>query len=577
MGSLKDELNKLFPEAGERIEKAKAEAKNRRIERSDNDWKNGVRPFNNSRDRYAPPVQPARRKAVYDAAGKPPTLGNRPSQKKTSLIQEVAEFNVSLSSVYGQKKKDNCRPCSPQNKSSNPEVKLGAIPQASIARTEEFKIPDSWVKEGIYLQPPNALGGPVLTVRIGIDFGTAYTKMAISAAQKVFLIDWDGVRLSSQRYLLPGELSVESDTSTWLGRKSADANVINNLKLPFLSGQDPGLEASAKAVVFLAWLMRYARAWLYHTQPSLVKNRRLAWEVNIGIPTDSYASDPLKPIYSRIGCCGWQLSQTQGEPALAIASSMLKAESPDLQAIGLNDINLMPEFVAQIAGYVNSPQRQNGLHLLVDVGAGTLDIASFNVHRETLESENRFPVFASAVKYLGTHYLMAYRIRELGLKNTQWDDLSGTPTADEIARNLSLGIDDIRKVDVDFSKEISKSIAAVLQYTKQERYPLAPEWRAGLRVFLAGGGSGSAVYQAGLQQSFSNMKVPFRYFNMPIPDDVLFCKFDSSHFHRMSVAYGLTFDAESIGRIIRPHEIENLGIKNSISYCGLDRDDLYQK
>lgn len=577
MGNLKDELAKMFPEAKERIEQARLEAKNRRKEGSNQDWNKGVRPLKKDCGRGPAPTQPARRIEGYRADGKKPIQGNITSPNKPNLIKEVADYNVSLNSIYGQKNKERFRPRPPPpQEPSLTEFNYSAIPHAAITRTAEFKPPDSWVDEGSSLQPRGSPGGPVLTVRIGIDFGTAYTKMAISAAQKVFLVDWDGVRLSPQRYLLPGELSVEDGRSTWLGRKSAHANVINNLKLPFLTAQATGLEETAKAVVFLAWVMRYARAWLYQTQPLLVRNRRLAWEVNIGIPTNSYASNPLKPIYSRIGCCAWQLSQVQGEPALHDATSMLQAEPRDLLDIGLNDINLIPEFVAQIAGYVKSPQRQNGLHLLVDVGAGTLDIASFNVHRESMESENRFPIFASAVECLGTHYLMGYRTQQLGLSSIQWDDLIGTPSAEDIAKCHSLGIDRITMLDVAFGKQVSKAIGAILQYTKRERYPSAPEWQSGLRVFVAGGGSACEVYQRGVQQSFANMKTPFHKSHIPIPEEALASKADAAQFHRLSVAYGLTFDADSIGKILRPHEIDNLGSKVTIR-AKLDRDELYAK
>lgn len=96
------------------------------------------------------------------------------------------------------------------------------------------------------LQPNNNQGGRILTVRIGIDFGTAYTKMAISVAQKIFFVDWDGVRLSEQRYLLPGELSIGETGTVWLGRKKESADVLNNLKLPFLTGQDTGQSHQAR-------------------------------------------------------------------------------------------------------------------------------------------------------------------------------------------------------------------------------------------------------------------------------------------------------------------------------------------
>lgn len=62
---------------------------------------------------------------------------------------------------------------------------------------------------------------------------------------------------------------------------------------------------------------------------------------------------------------------------------------------------LFPEFVAQVAVYARSPQRQDGLHLLVDCGAGTLDIATFNVGRQPGTNEDIYPILQSEVAPLG--------------------------------------------------------------------------------------------------------------------------------------------------------------------------------
>ena len=66
-----------------------------------------------------------------------------------------------------------------------------------------------------------------------------------------------------------------------------------------------------------------------------------------------------------------------------------------------------PEFVAQISSYRQSPQRRRDLHLLVDVGAGTVDIVTFHVWEP--EETDCYSILEAAVEKLGTHMLLGYR------------------------------------------------------------------------------------------------------------------------------------------------------------------------
>ena len=66
--------------------------------------------------------------------------------------------------------------------------------------------------------------------------------------------------------------------------------------------------------------------------------------------------------------------------SLSWAKELERLEISEGDIIEDDEISLFPEFLAQIAGYVRSPGRQADLHMLVDVGAGTMDATTFNVH-----------------------------------------------------------------------------------------------------------------------------------------------------------------------------------------------------
>jgi len=199
---------------------------------------------------------------------------------------------------------------SSEKQASSP-LRFGGFRPPALTRVAEFKAPDAWVAAGAALQPPGGGKGRVLPVRIGIDFGTAYSKVAIRVGELgLFFLPWEGVRNSAVPYLLPGELSIAQDGSTWIGRMKGAEEIRSDLKLPFVTRDIRSREQFAAAVAFLAWIMRYARAWLYTNQAALLVGRKLAWQLNLGCPSSSWDDEMLKFSYQSLGLFAWMASQS---------------------------------------------------------------------------------------------------------------------------------------------------------------------------------------------------------------------------------------------------------------------------
>jgi hypothetical protein len=429
----------------------------------------------------------------------------------------------------------------------------------------------------VNLQSPGGGQGNALSVRIGIDFGTAYTKVAIRAADQVFFLHWDGVLGGDETFFLPGEICQLDGESIFLGRAPQASSVLSHLKLPFLPGASTGTDARAAAVVFLAWVMRYARAWFYREQAALVQDRRLAWEVNIGCPSTAWGSSSVVNLYRHVGLCAWRLSQTPSDITMLAARNALDNTSIGSESgIGLDGLYPIPEFVAQIASYARSPQRNDGLHLLVDCGAGTLDVVTFNVHRQPGEYFDRYPIFSSAVQPLGTHFLMSTRLAKLKVEQS-WDDAARVPSAEELGQTFGLALDSIEEVDCNFLAGTKAVIKNVLLHTRQRRSPLARAWEHGLPFFLTGGGSFCDVYRDAADRACAELRIAGRRTPFPQFDAIRGDTLDEGVLHRMSVAFGLTYDKELIGRIVPAEEIEDLIIPPRPASERPDRDELYAK
>lgn len=99
-----------------------------------------------------------------------------------------------------------------------------------------------------------------MTVRVGVDFGTAFTKVAIRAGVDLVPVDWSAVTgddSETGRYVVPGFV-VRAPDGEFCWRRLAEADIQGNLKLPVIemAGAD---ECPIATVAYLALVIRYAR------------------------------------------------------------------------------------------------------------------------------------------------------------------------------------------------------------------------------------------------------------------------------------------------------------------------------
>jgi hypothetical protein len=418
-----------------------------------------------------------------------------------------------------------------------------------------------WGEYGRSLQHPDRQIGKTapMVVRIGLDFGTAFTKVAIRAGVDLVPVDWlevTGDESPTGRYVIPGFVLRASD-GEYCWRRLAESSVRGNLKLSVIemAGSD---ECPAATVAYLAFVIRYARAFLYR-HPEVgrkVAARSLRWELNVGCPTEPHEKPEVVRLFGRIARTAWQLAAEDHLTESNIAAAWRTDEANS----GLEtEPGVVPEFVAQIAGYLRSPQVTGGLHAPIDVGAATLDVATFNVVMPTeLDASPRIPIFFSAVRPFGTHYLSYGRHSALNL-DLKWDDASRIEPADDFAKRHGKRRDEVDAIDSEFVKRVASCVAGVIDGTRTNTRgdPRSPAWREGLPIFVTGGGCSCELYrraieavQIDLQRRLASSS-RFRFIELD-PLGAQVPQFGVDIGGRLSVAVGLTQDAESIARVV-PH------------------------
>ncbi len=454
------------------------------------------------------------------------------------------------------------------------------VPKSSVlTRQSEFHEPAVWVTKGTATQLLENPQGRKREAFIGFDFGTAYTKAAVGLLDKVFPVDWRGVLDTRSPYLLPTEYSALANGRCYLGQhpRAGVGDLITELKQAFIRTSPTDAEI-CRAAVFVALVLQYVRAWVYEHHRGKLDGSPLRWHLNIGTPSNGLEENERTTAYRRLACAAWSLSLLdRAEISFAQATRLLPSGTGVLPQ-DLVETDPVPEFIGQLAGYTKSAQRQKGLHALVDIGGGTVDMVTFNVHYA--EGDDTFPFFVPRVEPLGTYAMVANRFRgtspEVPRISAAIDDLMD---GQEFSRATGISVATIASLDAEFSAEVAREVAAVFWKTRRNRYRQAPEWKHGVRTFVTGGGARLPIYADAVDQGGLRENVPLN--RVSLPKHPRLDEFDApdDEYHRISVACGLATNRLSLGAIVPANQVEDdlsARVKRTASPRP-DRDELYPR
>ena len=414
----------------------------------------------------------------------------------------------------------------------NETVDLKFMSSYQLSTTKDFKMPDDWVARN-YVANDSL---KQVDITIGLDFGTSYTKVCVRFGDNHYIVDWNGISNFSDKHTLPSELSYLKDGSCQIGR-SADAHlVVSSLKIPLLEKNTVD-DTYQNALQYIALVLNYVRSWWFHHHANLSRNNALDWVVNIGCPSEQVEDNYWIIKYKKLVSEAWVKSFTNSNP--------IKLHEDNIAVIA--------EFVAEIASYTKSALRQADLHLLIDIGGGTVDIVTFNIHRNK-NDEEIFPIFDSEVINLGTHYLMSDRIQKCAISDGEFQS-STVLSSQDFAKKYHQEYKKVQDIDSLFMEEIKIKVLKVLDFTKKNRYYLSPNWEKGIRTFICGGGSNSHIYTDAIART--NQRYNLSRINLPLPSNLNASQLNKEDFHRVSVAYGLSFDVMNLSNIIKKQDVED--------------------
>lgn len=434
-----------------------------------------------------------------------------------------------------------------------------------------------------------------LDVVIGLDFGTSSTKAVVRTPYRfggrAEAIDFRELAHASCKYLLPTRLHCH-DGGAFSLEPGDTRRSWHDLKVKLLDAASPAekpreddLEIVGLAAGYLGLVIRFIRDrfWERHRQGLVVPDVR--WRLNIGIPSAGYDDEATRRLFLAAAEAGWVLSGSSVPPTLGVALGVAQeALAGRLELAGL--VSVIPEVAAEVVGYARSPRRSSGLHLLVDVGASTLDVCGFVLHEDG--QGDRYELLTASVKRLGALELHRRRLgclvkHQAGSMPFEFPPEDPVAPIPDLVEVVAVGQPELlarlQAINNDFRRWCTNATMEVVMTLKKRRDPNSPRWKDGLPVFVCGGASGLALLQESLDEADGRLgPVGTRLRRYPPPalaalanEDV-----DEALVRRLGVAYGLSFDSFDIGTITAPGEIEDIPRPGPIDWRSgfIDKDQV---
>ncbi len=426
---------------------------------------------------------------------------------------------------------------------------------------------------------------------IGLDFGTSSTKVVIQAPDlpgcPSYAVNFGRYSCEPMPHLLPTRLWVEPSSGLCTLTPRDGYILVNNIKLELFS-KDENLNSNFGpirqqlppeeiAVCYIALLLRYSRRWFLRTKLDLLRHfSRFRWSVNMGVPSPCIEDNEENRIFRRVGKAAWWMS-TLREDHITIdkACKELKLVCDidywDTDEDFACDFEIIPEIAAGAVGYALSDLRREGLHVMVDIGASTVDVCSFLLHEK--EGNDRYSLLISDVQKLGS--IKLYTDRIVAFKQV-YEDLAEDllnkhdPMAplDEDIKPYLISKDQFlsafENAKGQHKEQFLYMVRRLIWQTKLRRAPNTPIWREGrLPILLIGGGSKLQFFRSAVEELHDWLKYHTRndgiiFLNPPIPDSLTDSIKNAEEYQLFAVAWGLSHRALDIGEIIPADQIPDV-------------------
>jgi hypothetical protein len=416
-----------------------------------------------------------------------------------------------------------------------------------------------------------------LELVVGLDFGTTYCKVVIRE------------RASGRAWAVPLSVSQQNPyllcTRVWRQEGkftlSPEGRAETNLKLQLID-DDASKSALVAATAFMTLLLRHIKAWYWKHLAKEYPGFAPLWLVHMGLPVSNLDESEIRRRFQQMLWSAMLLSNELApqinldavQQSLECVNHAIQAGDqevslPSREPVHRDQLRLFPEVAAQIYGYFRSDQRDPSLHtfMLADVGGGTVDAGLFQVTKVGDDAEE--VVFSAAVvEQLGVYVLHRNRLAwhrgqleedircaDVVAKLRALEESGASPAAvPGLIEHYLKGVSYPEQTcdwqfANDFGTLLWRHVVMAARQATGEQFPAGPA----LPFLLCGGGRSLDLYKRFAQKinaPNSGTRLRLRVIELARPSDLEPRGIGKDQYHRLSVAYGLSFD--DIGEVVTP-------------------------
>ena len=468
-------------------------------------------------------------------------------QKKGASPHQILEYQELLAELRDRLKTELSQGGHAQKNPIKAESATGAGARSARKGSPHFTTQSQFSK--------SADEADAIDTVIGLDFGTSCTKVVVRTPYErnlSYLVPFKQFAHPSNQSLLPTQLDISE--GSYVLPVGSDIGKFQNLKLEFINNLTRSADdnlAQERAIAYVARVFQYVRTWFLTNCRENYPEKCLRWWVNVGVPSATAEKDDVCELYEKTAMMAWAVSMRDE----VITSDVIAKVKNDFFEGGVSDselvdIKVCPEVAAEVVGYTQSDLRQEGLHLMVDVGAGTLDVCGFNVvHRDGITV---LPIFTTSVEARGAKALHLERCDAI----LDAARVMHTELIKDAVAPINTGVEGYIPDHDFFKKKMGEregtfynhcliQIKQAILDLKKRHDPRSNKWTSKLPLFLCGGGSQIDFFKR-LHADISQWMVDhginrgLTLIQLPKPEELISEAGEDSHY-RFGVAWGLSY------------------------------------
>lgn len=524
-----------------------------------------------------------------------------------SLQEEILQLQAGLEQLHSdlQQWQDNLH-TEPVPQQNELQALVKNLPSAHrLPKTEQIENTPESISSSIgdtsgFEQVPE-VELELLYINLGVDFGTSFTKVCFRdiGQDRSEVVTFTNGQANLDEALVPTQIAILADGTLRAGLTKAEwAAIEQRIKIPIkyikmrLADLDITQESARwrldrlpeldrpetvenLCAYYLSCVITRAQSWIRCNKPDLVKNQKIEWSANVGVPVE-YCDSPAIACFKKVLSLAWLLSNEPQTELFTLESlgqrlNQMRSRIAD----NLIDCHAIPEISAEVWSCLNSREFDDGFYTFFDVGCGTLDGVSFRYWRD--QGEPKVDFYSASVKPLGVSAISQCLASELNI-----------PEYEVRRAILQSSNSDLTQLNSTQSrKQIQQLVGKVVMEGRQKHGIHRPVFKDlvfedGLCVLIGGGGSLINFYKItilGTHSAFQHKKAGIPSYDqkaIPTPKDFSMNGLSSQDFHRFAVAYGLSVPEGDCPEVRLPSEMDDADsqiIKTTISSERLRYED----